>query len=386
MRKILTAFIGICLLTAVVACENKPAPTGPPPALVGVEVIKRADVVWEPEFIGQTAGSLEVEIRARVGGILEKRTYEEGAFVKAGTQLFLIDPEPYEIALQKAEAQLAQYQASLEKARLDSERFSKLFSQNAASQKDRDDAASAFKVAQANVQMGQALVREAKMNLGYTKVSAPINGIVSKEAISVGTLINTATNSLLTTMVQVNPLHVNLGFPSTEYRNLRAMVDDGILKLPPDNKFIVEIIKADGKLYSEAGKIVFIDSIEDPKTATIRAKVEVKNDDNQLMPGQYVRIRLTGGVLNNVVLLPQRALLNSPRGAAVYVVNNENRAMRREITLGHRFGEHLQVVSGLEAGDKVIVDGLIKVHPNALVRFEEPKPAAGQPDKPAENK
>lgn len=373
---IILAIGGYCIY-ALFFKTSAPAMQGPPPPLVGAVSMKRTDIIWEPEFIGQTAGSLEVEIRARVGGILEKRTYEEGAFVKNGTQLFLIDPEPYEIALQKAQAQLAQSQADLERTRLDNSRFSKLFAENAASQKDRDDAAMAFKSAQANVQMGQALVREAKMNLGYTKVTAPIDGIVSKEVNSVGTLISIGSNSLLTHMVQVNPLHINFAFPSTEYRNLRNMIDDKVLQLPEDNKFKIQIVKPDGQVYGEFGKIVFTDSIEDPRTATIRAKVEVNNDHNQLMPGQYVRVRLTGGILKDIVMVPQRALLPSQTGsAAVYVVDvdNENTAQRREITLGYRFGDQLQVISGLEDGDMVIVEGLVKVHPNSKVRLITPQP------------
>ncbi len=380
MRRVVLALMGLSVFIAICGCDGKPAAQNPPPALVGAITMERTDVVWEPEFIGQTAGSLEVEVRARVGGILEKRTYAEGAFVKAGTQLFLIDPEPYDIALQKALAQLAQAEANLEKAKLDNTRFSKLFAENAASQKDRDDAATALKSAQANELMGRALVREAKMNLGYTKVAAPIDGIVSKEVNSVGTLITT-TNGLLTTMVQVNPMHINFSFPSTEYRNLRAMIDEGVLVLPEGGNFKIQIIKPDGKLYDALGKIVFTDSIEDPKTATVRAKIEVPNKENELMPGQYVRARLAGGMLKNVVLVPQRALLNSALGAAVYVVSQDNTAERREITLGHRFGDRLQVIHGLETGDRVIVEGMIKVHPGAKVRLAESAPAATT-DKP----
>jgi membrane fusion protein (multidrug efflux system) len=371
---ILTSFLVIS------ACDGGQKSMAPPPPLVGAAKVVQAHSVWEPEFVGNTTGSLEIEVRARVGGILEERTYQEGAMVKAGTQLFLIDPEPYEIALQKAKAQLAQNQAAREKAGLDNARFSALFKEQAASQKDRDDAAMNYKAALANEQMGKAFVREAQMNLGYTKVTAPIDGIVSKEANSVGTLI-TAANSLLTTMVQVDPLHINFAFPGSEYRDLRDMVSKGIIDLPPDGKFLVQVIKPDGQACANIGKIVFIDSSEDARTATISAKVELPNPDRELMPGQYVRVRLTGAKLNNVILIPQQALLNSAQGVAVYVVDKDNFARRRQITLGYNFGDKLQVVEGLDEGEVVIVEGMLKVHPDMPVKVASPAaavPASGQ--------
>jgi membrane fusion protein (multidrug efflux system) len=374
-RLISFALILISLL-AFSACDGGQEAISPPPPLVGVVKVERARSVWEPEFVGAATGSLEVEVRARVGGILEKRTYQEGAMVKAGTQLFLIDPEPYEIALQKAQAQLAQNQAAREKAGLDNARFSALFKEQAASQKDRDDAAMNYKAALANEQMGKAMVREAQMNLGYTKVTAPIDGIVSKETNSAGTLITTA-NSLLTTMAQVDPMHINFAFPSAEYHDLREMVNKGVIELPPDGKFLVRIIKPDGEACAHTGKIVFIDSSEDARTSTISAKVELPNPDRELMPGQFVRVRLTGAKLNNVVLIPQQALLNSEQGGAVYIVDKNNVARRRVITLGYSFGDKLQVVEGINEGDVVIVEGMLKVHPDMPVRVAAPAAPAG---------
>ena len=362
MRRLVALSIMIAL--ALTACGEKPG-GGPPPPVIKAFKVESKDVPWSPEFIGQTAGSLEVEIRARVGGILEQRTYQEGAFVKSGTQLFLIDQEPYDIALQRARAQLAQAQANAERTKLDNDRFSKLFLEKAASEKDKDDARMAYKAALANEQLAKAQVREAVMNLGYTKVTAPIDGMVSKETHSVGTLITT-TNSLLTTMVKVNPLHVNFSFPSREYYDISNMIEGGLLTMP-DDRGDVQLVKSNGDIYPLKGRIVFIDSKEDPLSATIRAKIEVENPDNGLMPGQYVRIRLTGGMLRNIMLIPQQALVKTPEGYSVYVINSENKSEQRSIELGHVFGSMRQVMSGLKPGELIVVEGIIKINPGREV-------------------
>ncbi|MDR1396745.1 MAG: efflux RND transporter periplasmic adaptor subunit [Desulfarculales bacterium] len=348
------------------ACD-RPDQVAPPPPTVKVFKVDQADVPWSPEFIGQTAGSLEVEIRGRVGGILEKRMYTEGAFVKAGTDLFLIDQEPYDIALQRARAVLAQAEAERERTQLDNARFSRLFAEKAASEKDRDDALMAYKATLANEQLARAQVREARMNLGYTKVTAPIDGIVSKENYSVGTLI-TANNSLLTTMVQVNPLNVNFSFPSLQYYEIRRMVDEGLLDLP-GGKFQAQLIKRSGEVFPGSGRIIFVDSKEDPQTATIRAKIEVDNPDNGLSPGQYVRIKLDGGVLRRIMLIPQQALVNSESGYSVYVVNRDGKAELRNIKLGYTFDSQRQVISGLEPGEIIVTEGMIKVHPGLQLKI-----------------
>ena len=345
----------------------------PPPPLVEIMNVKAVDINWEPEFIGQTAGFLEVEIRARVGGILEKRIFEEGQFVKQGTQLFQIDPVLYHIAHERAQGVLAQAKAQLERTRREYVRITPLFKEDAVSEKKRDEAEMAFMAAKADLQVAQANLNDSRIKLEYTRVHAPISGIVRKESCSVGTLVTTtAAASLLTTMVQVNPLYVNFSVPGSDFALLRQMLQSGTLSRPKGKQQVV-IVYPDGKLHPQPGSIVFTDSTEDPRTATVRSKVELPNPDTALMPGQFVRVRFTGLRLKNVVCIPLQAIVTTQQGSSVYVVDKDMKTEMRQVAEQLVIGRQSIISAGLQAGERIITAGMMKVQPGATVREVTPK-------------
>lgn len=367
------SFLLIVCMLAVTACSSGNSKQTPPPPLVEIMNVKAADADWEPEFIGQTAGFLEVEVRARVGGILEKRIFEEGQFVKQGTQLFQIDPVPYKIALERAQGVLAQAEAQLERTRREHVRTAALFKEDAISEKERDEAEMAFKAATADLQVAQANLHDAKVKLGYTRVDSPISGIVRKESCSVGTLVTTTSEaSLLTTMVQVDPLYVNFSVPGSDFALLKQMIQNDVLSRP-EGKQKVTIVYPDGKLHPQPGSIIFTDSTEDPKTATVRSKVELPNPGAALMPGQFVRVRPRGLRLKNVVLIPRQAIFTTQQGASVYVVDKDMKAEMRQVTEQLTIGKQIVISSGLKAGERIITAGMMKVQPGAQVREAAPE-------------
>jgi len=361
------AFLLIIFLFAGTACNSDTSIKTPPPPLVEIMNITATDADWEPEFIGQTAGFLEVEIRARVGGILEKRICEEGQFVKQGTQLFQIDPVPYQIALKRTRGILAQAEAQLERTRREHVRIAGLYKQNAISEKERDEAEMAFRAAQADLQVAQANLHDAQVKLSYTRVNSPISGMVRKESCSVGTLVSISSDaSLLTTMVQVDPLYVNFSVPGTDFTLLRKLLQSGAISRP-QGKQLVTIIYPDGRLHPQPGSIMFTDSTEDPRTATVRSKVVLPNPDTALMPGQFVRVRPKGLRLKNVVLIPRQAIFITQQGASVYVVDKDMKAEMRQVTEQFSIGIQSVISSGLCSGERIITAGMMKVQPGTQV-------------------
>ncbi len=355
-------------ILAFAACKGANRGAQTPPPLVEIMEVKLVDAAWEPEFIGQAAGFLEVEIRARVGGILEKRIFEEGQFVKQGTQLFQIDPVPYKIVLERFQGALAQAEAHLERTRREYVRVAALFDEGAVSEKERDEAEMAFKAAAADLQVARANLHDAEVKLGYTRVDAPISGIVRKESCSVGTLVTTtAEGSLLTTMVQVDPLYINFSVPGRDFARIRQFIESGAISRP-GGKQLVTIVYPDGSLHPQPGTIVFTDSTEDPKTATIRSKVELPNHDSRLMPGQFVRVRLTGLQLRNVLIIPRQAVFTTQQGTSVYVLDKDMKAEMRQVTEQFDIGTQVVVSSGLREGERIITAGMMKVQPGATVR------------------
>lgn len=337
--------------------------------VVAVKVLK-ADLPWKIEYPAQVAGSLQVQVRAQVDGILKARLFDEGSYVKEGTALFLIDPKEYEVALQRAEGALSQAQTDLNRTRRDYERMEKLRKDNAVSQKDYDDALSAYEAAQAAVQVARAGVNTAKINLQYTQVLAPISGITGKEAQSVGSLVSPTGNGLLTTMVQIHPLWVNFSMPGSQFYQLANGYLDGTIKLVAQGEvpIYVEAIMPNGQVYPERGEIVFFDSSEDSRTSSLAMRAQFPNPKNQrmLMPGQFVRVRLIGAVYKDALLIPSSAVLSTPTGNLVYVVGTDGKVSARPVTV--QLQDNLYIVSkGLSEGETVISEGLLKIRPDMKV-------------------
>ncbi len=348
---------------------------GMPPSEVNAVTVALQALPETFEYVGQTAGSREVEVRARVTGILLKRNFEEGGRVKQGQSLFTIDPAPIRATVNRAEADVAAAQARVEQARRNAARLKPLYAEKAVSQKEYDDAVSAELIGAADLKAAQARLAEARLNLEYTRVESPVSGFVSRALRSEGSLVS-GPDVLLTTVVQVDPIWVNFGIPDTEQARLQKEAAEGRLKLPKN--FEVELRMADGSLYPVKGKLDFADVRISPATGTREARAEIPNPKGVLRPGQFVRVILRGAVRPDAVTVPQRAVLEGPQGKFVYVVDEKSTAQPRPVEAGRWAGDDWIISAGLKGGERVIVDGVMKIGPGAPVKIAE------KPKQPAE--
>ena len=346
---------------------------GMPPSEVNVVVAQQQSLPVSWEYVGQTAGSREVEVRARVTGILLTRNFKEGEAVKKGQSLFTIDPKPFEAALARAVADVAAAEARLEQAKRNAARLKPLYAEKAVSQKENDDAVSNELISGADVKAAQARLTEAKLNLEYTRVEAPVSGVTSKAVPSEGTLIS-GPNVLLTTVMQVEPIWVNFGIPDNEQAQRTREAQEGKLKLP--RNFEVELRLADGSVHPHTGKVDFADVRVNTQTGTREARAEVPNPGGALRPGQFVRVVLKGAVRPNAVTVPQRAVMEGPQGKFVYVVDEKGTAQPMPVQAGSWTGDQWLITEGLKGGERVITDGVMKIGPGAPVKVAENKPAA----------
>jgi membrane fusion protein (multidrug efflux system) len=358
------------LLVALIACqrhEESATQSGPPPTEVAVTTVSPRALPVSFDAVGQTAGSREVEVRARVGGILQELLYTEGAWVKAGTVLFKIDPAPYQAALSRSQGLLAQEEAQLAKATQDLERMQRLVEQGFVARKDYDDAVAARQGALARVQSARAGVTEARLQLDYTSVRAPIGGVTGRAEKSEGSLVAAGTD-LLTTVAQIEPIYVNFSYSEMDLLRVRNEIAAGRLVLPPTDQLEVELTLADGSRYPHTGRIDFNDLRVRAGTGTIEARAVLPNPNRQLLPGQFVRVVLTGAMRPNAILIPQPAVLTGPKGKFVYVVNDGGKVEVRPVETGDWAGDDFLVLSGLRPGDRVVTSGAAKLQPGAPVK------------------
>lgn len=362
--------IALALASALTACGDEPAASAQalPAVPVVVAEVKLTDVPLTTEMVGETAGFREIDVRSRVSGILLKRTYIEGQPVTAGQALFLIDPEPYKVALEQAKGTLAQEQARLNKARADRDRIIPLFKRQVVSRKDYDDTIANYEAAVASHQAAQAKVKEAELNLSYTQVTAPINGMASKSSQSEGSLISTSgENGLLTTITQFDPLYVNFSYSEQDRLNFDNAVKQGLIEAKDATNWRTHIRLADGSVYPQAGKLNFSDSRVDPATGTIRARA-IFDNKNGVLPGQFVRMTIDLGTRKNAIVVPPRAIVQSQADRMVMVVDADNKVVPRPVKLGSVVDSGVLIDKGLQAGDRYIVEGLMKARPGAVVK------------------
>jgi membrane fusion protein (multidrug efflux system) len=350
----------VTLLTACGSSEP-PKPAAPQAVQARIITVQPQRVPIRLEVVGQVEGSKEVEVRARVAGILLKRLYNEGDVVGAGAPLFRIDPAPFEIALAQARAQLAQERARGEQARREAARLKTLAVEKAISQKEYDDATSAAKLSEASQQAAEANVHQAELNLSYTLVTAPVAGVTGRAVKSEGSLISAGADSLLTSIYQVNPIWVRFSLSESDLAKLpggRLMQGAGTelgLTLP------------DGTPYALKGRLNFTATQIDPRLATQQLRAEFDNPRKQLLPGQFVRVQLVAGARDNVFLVPQPAVMQTEKGALVFVVDAENKAALRPVQIGEWVGSDWMILGGLKAGERVIADNLLKIRPGTSV-------------------
>ncbi|ABE49861.1 MULTISPECIES: efflux RND transporter periplasmic adaptor subunit [Methylobacillus] len=366
--------LAMMVVVTLVSCgkEGQQAGQGEAQALpVTVVELQPATVPISAEAVAQTEGAREVEIRPRVGGILLKRLYEEGAPVKEGQVLFQIDPEPYQIALEQAKAQLAQAQAKVAQTKREAERLKGLLESNSISHREYDNAVSDDDVAKASLLQAQATVREAELNLSYTKVTAPVSGISGRFQFSEGALVS-ANESLLTTVVQLSPIWVRFSLSDNDIQQLGGPVTEKTVK-----KITLKL--PDGSEYNEAGKLNFAASQIDPALGTQQLRATFANADKKLLPGQFVRAKVVVGEREGVFLVPQSAVMNSQQGRFVYVVDENNHAVVRPVVTGDWIGRDWVILNGLNAGEKVVVDNLIKIRPGAPLQPHPPAEEAALP-------
>jgi membrane fusion protein (multidrug efflux system) len=352
------------------AAESAPGGAAPPPPEVEVITLAPRSVSLDLQYSGRATGSREVEVRARVDGILLTRSYQEGTMVKAGDKLFEIDPQPYRVALERANAQLQQAQAQLRTAQRDWERAEAVFAKGAISEADHDSIRSAYELAEAGVALARAEREGAEINLGYTTVTAPISGITSREAVSEGSLVGpTQSMSLLTRIVQTDPLYVVFAIPESEYTSLRRLRPESPEAMPLSARLLL----SDGSVGLEGGSIDFTASTVDATTGTVQARAVFPNPGNQVLPGQFARVAVTDINLGDALLIPQAAVMQGPQGTFVLSVDAQNLVQFTPVTTGMAVGTDWLVDSGLQAGMRVITNGLLKVQPGMPVN---PVPAA----------
>lgn len=382
-KTLLALAVSAVLLTA---CGKEQQQHAPPPPEVAVQTVEQNPVPLDLTYTARTVGSREVEVRARVGGLVLKRRYQEGGPVKQGQPMFLIDPEPVRARLASARAEVAVAKARLDEARRQQDRVLPLFQQNAVSQSRRDEVVSAFEVAQANHAAAESNLRMSQLDLEYTDVRAPISGLTSREVLSEGSLVSTEqASSLLTKIVQIDPLYVEFSVPEAEAALIRANLAPANGAAAPTARLLLE----NGQEYPESAKVTFVDNAVDINSGTVRVRAVLKNPEAQLIPGQFIRTRVDGVMLSNVVAVPRKAVMSSAQGQFMWIVNGEQKVEFRPVQLGRSMGNNIIVTEGLAPGDRFIVEGVLKVQqPGMQVsavsvnaaskQAEQPPPAAAQ--------
>ena len=368
-------FAGLSTLLMLTGCSGQDGEGqqagagGMPPAAVVVQQATLADVTVRQDYAGRARGAREVEVRARISGILEQRLYEEGQMVREGDALFRIDRKPAAAALQRARAQRQVAEADVQQAEREWNRISSLFERNAVSERDRDSAQSALELARANLAVANAGVAQAELDLGYTDVTAPISGVTSLEDFPEGSLIDTGT--LLTTIVQLDPVHVRFALPEND-ANIRRAAREGMVRTDQEQNVSARLVLADGSEYDLDGRIDFTASTLDPRTGTVSARAVFPNPEQVIVPGQFVRVRVELQSFDDVITVPERAVTQGQNGPVVYVVDDDSKARVREVELGPVSDGRQILLSGLDEGDRYIVSGLVNLRDGAAVNVTNP--------------
>nr|WP_240939360.1 efflux RND transporter periplasmic adaptor subunit [Diaphorobacter sp. HDW4A] len=351
-------------MLALAACSDKNAKTAAPagPAEVGVFTVNPERQVVTNELPGRTSAFLTAEIRPQVGGILQKRLFTEGATVKSGQVLYQIDPATYSVAVQSAEAALSKARASLGTAQTNAKRNAELVKIDAVSRQVHDDSQAAVLQAQSDVAVATANVETARINVGYTQIKSPIAGRTTTSSVTPGALVTANQTNVLTTVSQIDPLYVDFTQSSGEVLALKNALSSGRLQGTGKDEARINIKLDDGSDYAHPGRLQFSGVNVNPTTGAITLRAIVPNPDGLLMPGMYVRGMLQNGVNESALLAPQQAVTRDPAGnASVLVVGAENKLERRRIVTGAAVGSRWEVVSGLKAGDSILVDGTLRV-------------------------
>ncbi|WP_118811226.1 multidrug efflux RND transporter periplasmic adaptor subunit MtrC [Neisseria lactamica] len=335
---------------------GQPAGREAPAPVVGVVTVHPQTVALTVELPGRLESLRTADVRAQVGGIIQKRLFQEGSYVRAGQPLYQIDSSTYEASLESARAQLATAQATLAKADADLARYKPLVAADAISKQEYDAAVTAKRSAEAGVKAAQAAIKSAGISLNRSRITAPISGFIGQSKVSEGTLLNAGDTTVLATIRQTNPMYVNVTQSASDVMKLRQQVAEGKL-LAADGAIAVGIKFDDGTVYPEKGRLLFADPTVDESTGQITLRAAVPNDQNILMPGLYVRVLMDQVAVDNAFVVPQQAVTRGTKDT-VMIVNAQGGMEPREVTVAQQQGANWIVTSGLKDGDKVVVEGI----------------------------
>lgn len=382
----LPSALAVSVALALAACGGKSTDAGAaggpgggmPLAEVGVVTVTPGNVGLITELPGRLEASRVAQVRARAAGILQKRLFTEGSDVRAGQALFQVDASPYEAVLASASASVAKAEANVMQASAQAERYKPLAEAKAISQQEFINAQAAQKQAEADLAVARAAVQTARINVGYANITAPIAGRIGRALVTEGALVGQGEATQLAVIQQINPVYVNFTQSAAEVMRLRQALESGQLKRAGNQGASVRVVLEDGSEYPQAGKLLFSDLTVDSTSGQITLRAEVPNPSGALLPGLFVRVRLEQAQASNAILLPQQAVTRSPQGDTVMVVGADGKATPRPIQIGGQQNGQWVVMSGLQAGEQVMVDGFQKLRggPVKPVPWQSGAPAA----------
>ena len=384
-KKFLTFLMGLLTISGLTACGENKQGNGmmggngaPPPMPVDFEVVTTASVPVVSNLIGRAVAVRTAEVRPQVSGLILKRLFKEGAVVHEGQQLYQIDPSMYEAQLASARANLAHAQAQENSARLRYNRYSKLIASNSISKQDYDDAEAGYNSAKASILIAEAAVKTAEINLAYTKVYAPITGVISRSNITEGALVTTGQQQALATIKQMDPMYLDLGQSVNDHIFLKKNIKNGTFNPNVDGNQ-VQVILENGDVYEQKAKLEFSEVTVDESTGMVNVRALVPNPDHILLPGMYVRAEINEGNQDNAIVIPQIAVMRQTNGTSIiYTISPENTVQQHVITIISEFENKYVIKSDVKAGDRIITTNLQKIGPKSPVIPVENKPQEAQ--------
>jgi membrane fusion protein, multidrug efflux system len=372
-QPILPGFIALAAVLALTAC-SKEAPPAPPPPQVGVVTLGSGAAPLQTELPGRISALETSEVRPQISGIVRDRLFQEGAMVRAGQTLYIIADAPYRATLGTAQANLARARASINATRLQAQRYRELVGMNAVSRQEADNADAAAQQAAAEVAAQRAAVRSAQIDLDFTRIKAPISGRIGRSAVTPGALVQAGQAEILATIQRTDQVYVDISQSAAQLLDLREAMRAG--GVTASRAAPVRLILPNGKPYAREGRLQFSEVTVDPTSGAVTLRATFPNPDGVLLPGMFVRAQLTEGLRTNAVLAPQRGITRDQRGRAVaLVVGRDNKVAQRFVTIDRPIGSNWIVSSGLRAGDRLIVEGMMAVRPGMVVTPAAPQQA-----------